>query len=87
MLVLSRKNQQSILIGDDILITIVEVGRGRVQIGVTAPNYLPVYREEIVRRMIANGEIEAPECLQPQSQPHPRVRERCTVSTGRAVSI
>lgn len=65
MLVLSRKVQQSIIIGDDIRITVVDMGRGRVQIGVTAPSYLPVFREEIVERMVANGEIEALECLQP----------------------
>jgi carbon storage regulator len=58
MLMLSRKLGESIVINDDILITVVEVGRGRVQIGVKAPSYVPVYREEIVRRMVTNGEIE-----------------------------
>lgn len=63
MLVLSRKEQQSIVIGEDIVITVVELGRGRVQIGIRAPNYVPVYREEIVRRMVANGEIEPLACF------------------------
>jgi carbon storage regulator len=56
MLVLSRKNRESIVIGDDIVVTIVEIGRGRVQIGVRAPSEIPVYRQEIVERMVANGE-------------------------------
>ena len=64
MLVLSRKPQQSIVIGDDILITVIEMGRGRVQIGVRAPQYMPIYREEIVRRMVAAGEIEDLACFQ-----------------------
>jgi carbon storage regulator len=64
MLMLSRKTGESIVINDDIMITVVEVGRGRVQIGVRAPSYVPVYREEIVRRMVATGEIEPLECLE-----------------------
>lgn len=63
MLMLSRKMGESIVINDDVVITVVEVGRGRVQIGVRAPSYVPVYREEIVRRMVANGEIEPLECM------------------------
>ena len=58
MLMLSRRLGESIVINDDILITVIEVGRGRVQIGVKAPSYVPVYREEIVRRMVTNGEIK-----------------------------
>lgn len=64
MLLLSRKVGESIIVNDDVMITIVEVGRGRVQIGVKAPSYVPVYREEIVRRMVTNGEIEPLECME-----------------------
>ena len=63
MLMLSRKAGESIVVNDDIVITVVEVGRGRVQIGVRAPSYVPVYREEIVRRMVASGEIEPLACI------------------------
>ena len=65
MLVLSRKNQQSIIIGEDIALTIIDIGRGRVKIGIKAPSYLPIYRQEIVERMVASGEIEPREMLQP----------------------
>lgn len=58
MLLLSRKVGESIVINDDVVITVVELGRGRVQIGVKAPPYVPVFREEIVRRMVESGEIE-----------------------------
>ena len=70
MLMLSRKLGESIVINDDIMITVVEVGRGRVQFGVRAPSYVPVYREEIVRRRVASGEIEPLECML-VGEPHP----------------
>jgi sRNA-binding carbon storage regulator CsrA len=34
-----------------------------VQIGISAPDYLPIFREEIVRRMVEQGEIDALPCL------------------------
>jgi carbon storage regulator len=57
VLVLSRKIGESIVIAGDIVVTVVELGRGRVQIGIEAPTHIPVYRNEIVERMIANGEM------------------------------
>jgi carbon storage regulator len=60
---LSRKTGQSIVINDDIVITIVAVDRNRVQVGVKAPGYVPIYRQEIVERMVAAGEIEPLSCL------------------------
>lgn len=47
MLVLARKEKESIVIADCIKITIVEVTGGRVKIGVVAPDEIPVHREEI----------------------------------------
>lgn len=63
MLMLSRKTGQSIVINDDIVITIIAVDRNRVQVGVKAPGYVPIYRQEIVERMVAAGEIEPLTCL------------------------
>lgn len=47
MLVLSRKIGETIIIGDTIRITVVDVGQGRVKIGVMAPNNVSIDREEI----------------------------------------
>jgi carbon storage regulator len=58
MLVLSRKRGQSITIGDQIVITVVRVGRGNVQIGIEAPGHVSILRQEIIDRLIDNGEIE-----------------------------
>lgn len=48
MLVLSRKKEESILIGDDIEIFIVEVGDDRVRIGINAPREMKVFRKELL---------------------------------------
>ena len=47
MLALSRKANESIIIGNDIEITILEVKGEQVKIGIKAPKSVPVYREEV----------------------------------------
>ncbi|HXW52446.1 MAG TPA: carbon storage regulator CsrA [Candidatus Acidoferrales bacterium] len=49
MLVLTRKLNQEIIIGDDIRITVVAVGNDQVKLGITAPRSIPVHRSEIYR--------------------------------------
>jgi carbon storage regulator len=49
MLVLGRRLGESILIGDDVVITVVDVGAGIVRLGITAPRAMLVLREELVR--------------------------------------
>ncbi|MFP4697154.1 MAG: carbon storage regulator CsrA [Eubacteriales bacterium] len=47
MLALSRKTNESIMIGKDIEITVLEVTRDQVKIGINAPKSIPIYRKEI----------------------------------------
>ena len=47
MLVLSRQKDESIVIGDDVEITIVDVRGDKVRLGITAPKSIPVHRREI----------------------------------------
>lgn len=47
MLVLSRQKDESIMIGDDVEITIVDVRGDKVRLGITAPRDIPVHRREI----------------------------------------
>lgn len=62
MLVLSRKRGEAIRIHDDIVVTVVQLGRGRVQLGIQAPADVTVNREEVHRRSIAMaGETGGPE--------------------------
>jgi carbon storage regulator len=55
MLVLSRRKGESIRVGDDIVITIFELGRDQVRIGISAPRTTNVHREEVYDEiMLAN---------------------------------
>ncbi|MDF2487255.1 MAG: hypothetical protein K0R46_3423 [Herbinix sp.] len=57
MLALSRKANESIVIGNDIEITVLEVKGDQVKIGISAPKSVPIYRKEIYLQIIeANKE-------------------------------
>lgn len=47
MLVLSRNKDESIMIGDDVEIVIVDVRGDKVRLGITAPKEIPVHRMEV----------------------------------------
>jgi carbon storage regulator len=47
MLVLSRQRDESIMIGDNIVVTIVDIRGDKVRLGITAPTEIPVHRQEI----------------------------------------
>ena len=47
MLVLTRKSNQSIMIGDDIEVTVLSVMGEKVRIGIQAPRDIPVFRKEV----------------------------------------
>jgi len=51
MLVLTRKRDESIMIGDEIKITVVDVRGDQVKLGIEAPRHVPVHREEIYREI------------------------------------
>ncbi len=61
MLVLSRKPGESIVIDGGVVVTVLDIGRGRVQVGITAPREMPVVRQELFGR--------------PQAAPHAAPRK------------
>ena len=52
MLVLSRKAEESMYIGDDIKITVLDIRGGQVRIGITAPQEVRIHREEVYQRIV-----------------------------------
>jgi len=47
MLVLSRQRDQSIVIGNDVVITVVDIRKDKVRLGIAAPAEIPVHRREV----------------------------------------
>lgn len=47
MLVLSRQKDESIMVGDNVEITIVDIRGDKVRLGITAPRDIPVHRKEV----------------------------------------
>jgi carbon storage regulator len=47
MLVLTRKTNQSIMIGDDVEVAVLAVSRDKIRLGITAPRDVPVFRKEV----------------------------------------
>lgn len=47
MLVLSRHRDESIMIGDNIVVTIVDIRGDKVRLGINAPTEVPVHRQEV----------------------------------------
>lgn len=60
MLVLSRKRDERIVIGDNIVITIVDVRGDKVRLGIEAPPEIPVHRQEIVDALRRQSTTPAP---------------------------
>lgn len=47
MLVLSRQRDETIIVGDDIEITVVDIRGEKVRLGIVAPPHIPVHRKEV----------------------------------------
>ncbi|MEI6495054.1 MAG: carbon storage regulator CsrA [Actinomycetota bacterium] len=61
MLVLARRVGENIRIGDDIIVTVLELSRDQVRIGIRAPRSVTVHREEVYEEiMAANREAAGP---------------------------
>ncbi len=73
MLVLSRQRDESIMIGDDVEIIIVDVRGDKVRLGITAPKNIPVHRREIYdaiqREKGQNKESKEPQGKKSKAEP------------------
>ena len=50
MLVLARKLGEKLLIGENIVVTVVQTGSGQIRLGIEAPDDVPILRQELVNR-------------------------------------
>ena len=55
MLVLTRKTNQSIMIGDDIEVSVLAVSRDKIRLGISAPKDIPVFRKEVYLSIKGEG--------------------------------
>lgn len=55
MLVLSRKRDESIVIRDDIIVTVVDIRGDKVRLGIEAPKDIPVHRREVYEKINQNS--------------------------------
>lgn len=77
MLVLSRQKDESIMIGDNVEITIVDVRGDKVRLGITAPRSIPVHRREVyeaIQREKNSTAEQPPENAEAQPQEHPEAQ-------------
>lgn len=58
MLVLSRKTDEEIRIGDDIIVTVIDIRGDKVRLGITAPNNVPVHRQEVYEAILRENKIK-----------------------------
>ncbi len=54
MLILRRKAGEALLIGEDVKITVLDVGEKGVRLAIDAPREIPILRQELLRAMDAN---------------------------------
>jgi carbon storage regulator len=57
MLILTRKINEKLMIGDDVIISILGVSRGQIKIGIAAPKNISVHREEIFNKIKLENDI------------------------------
>lgn len=76
MLILTRKLGEQITIGDDIVISLLEIKGSQVKLGIEAPQSISIHRQEIYERIRAenlrSAEISETDLLKATSLLHPR---------------
>jgi carbon storage regulator len=65
MLVLSRKCDQSLILGEDITVTVLGIEGDRVKIGIRAPRSVPVLREEVYQQLRSANQGAADASVRP----------------------
>jgi carbon storage regulator len=72
MLILTRRTGETVMIGNEVTLTVLGVKGNQVRIGINAPKNVPVHREEIyerIKRELAGGEVNGNVEESPPSPP------------------
>jgi len=59
MLILTRRMNETLVVGDDVRVTVLGVNGNQVRIGVKAPRNIPVHREEIYKKIKKEGSSDS----------------------------
>jgi carbon storage regulator len=60
MLILTRRAGETVMIGDEVTVTVLGVRGDQVRVGIQAPKSIPVHRQEIYERIQREGQLEVP---------------------------
>ncbi len=82
MLVLSRKINQSIMIGDNVRIVVVAVDRDQVKLGIEAPREVPVHRSEIYEEIQRSNRVAAEAAGVPLPEPQTTAATPAPIGTA-----
>ena len=58
MLVLSRKKNETIVMNSDIMVTVLEIRRNKIRLGIVAPKGVPIHRQKV--QVAIDGKVQAP---------------------------
>ena len=86
MLVLSRQRDESIIIGDNIVVTIVDIRGDKVRLGINAPTEIPVHRQEIYDAIQRENLPRQPRRAQGHAQPGSGERVAAAEAQSRAIA-
>lgn len=68
MLILTRRVGETVMIGDDVTITVLGVKGNQVRVGINAPKSVAVHREEIYERIKREQQSDQPEAEKPKAE-------------------
>ena len=70
MLVLSRKRNESVVINDQIVVTVIEVRGDKVRLGIQAPRDVPIHRSEVMAAIMHAQAFETAEASENADEPN-----------------